>query len=71
MKKLQLNELDNFIKEVDSSYEISHDDAYKKFSEVELEYPKISNINPFSQEYKNNIFNLYKKISGKEVYEVK
>ena len=71
MKKLQFNELDKFIKDVDSLYEVSHDKAYKKFSEVELEYPTISNLNPFSQEYKNKIFNLYKKISGNQVYEVK
>ena len=69
MKKIKLKELDKFMKEVDIAYQKSHDDAYNLFKGIELDYPKI-NCNPYSKEYKSEIINLYKSISGRTNYNV-
>ena len=70
MQKISYAELDSFIKEVDNAYLKSSDAAYNLFKNTEIEYPQFKSKNPLSDEFRNNIFDLYKQISGKSNYEV-
>ena len=60
MKKISYNEIDSFIREIDNAYLISNDSAYNLFKTTEIEYPKFNCHNPLSDEFRNNIFDLYK-----------
>ena len=70
MQKISYAELDSFIQEVDNAYLKSSDAAYNLFKNTEIEYPQFKSNNPLSDEFRNNIFDLYKQISGKSNYEV-
>ncbi len=70
MQKISYAELDSFIQEVDNAYLKSSDAAYRLFKNTEIEYPQFKSTNPLSDEFRNNIFDLYKQISGKSHYEV-
>ena len=70
MQKISYAELDSFIQEVDNAYLKSSDAAYNLFKNTEIEYPQFKSNNPLSGEFRNNIFDLYKQISGKSNYEV-
>ena len=70
MQKISYSELDSFIKEVDNAYLKSSDAAYNLFKNTQIEYPHLKCKNPLSDEFRNNIFDLYKQISGKSNYEV-
>ena len=70
MQKISYAELDSFIQEVDNAYLKSSDEAYSLFKNTKIEYPKFKSKNPLSDEFRNNIFDLYKQISGKSNYEV-
>jgi len=56
------------MREVDNAYLISHDSAYDLFKSTEIEYPKFKFNNPLSDEFRNDILSIYKKISGKSSY---
>ncbi len=70
MQKISYSELDSFIQEVDNAYLKSSDAAYNLFRNTQIEYPQFKCKNPLSDEFRNNIFDLYKQISGKSKYEV-
>jgi len=70
MQKISSAELDSFLQEVDNAYLKSSDAAYDLFKNTEIEYPQFRSKNPLSDEFRNNIFDLYKQISGKSNYEV-
>ena len=70
MQRISYTELDSFIQEVDHAYLKSSDAAYNLFKNTEIEYPQFKSKNPLSDEFRNNIFDLYKQISGKSNYEV-
>jgi len=70
MRKISINEIDVFIREIDNAYLISNDSAYNLFKTTEIEYPKFKNQNPLSDEFRNNIFDLYKQVSGRSSYEI-
>ena len=70
MQKISYAELDLFIQEVDNAYLKSSDAAYNLFKNTEIEYPQFKSKNPLSDQFRSNIFDLYKQISGKSNYEV-
>ena len=70
MQRISYSELDLFIQEVDNAYLKSSDAAYDLFKNTEIEYPQFKSKNPLSDEFQKNIFDLYKKVSGKSSYKV-
>ncbi len=70
MTKISYKDIDSFIREVDNAYLKSSDEAYNLFKTTEIEYPKFESKNPLSDEFRDNIFNLYQEISGRSTYEI-
>ena len=71
MPKISYREIEKFIRDVDNAYLKSSDAAYNLFKTIEIEYPQFKCNNPLSDGFRNNVFDLYKKISGRSSYEVK
>lgn len=71
MRYVPCSELDSILEHFDEGYKISHDEAYKRFSEVFLLPPKDLPADPFSDEYAEAVLDLYKSVSSKAEYLVK
>jgi 2-polyprenyl-3-methyl-5-hydroxy-6-metoxy-1,4-benzoquinol methylase len=70
MRVVPYSALDSLMKEFNDGYEISYDEAYRRFREVQLDPPSDLPEDPFSPEYEDRILDLYKKVSGKNDYNV-
>jgi 2-polyprenyl-3-methyl-5-hydroxy-6-metoxy-1,4-benzoquinol methylase len=62
--------LDSLLAHFDEGYKISHDEAYRRFSEAHLAPPDDLPADPFSAEYRTQYLDLYKKISSRSAYSV-
>ncbi len=70
MRTVPFGELDELLKTFDEGYKVSHDEAYRLFSQAELAPPDDLPADPFSPEYRQRYMDLYKKISTREHYSV-
>jgi len=68
MQIVPFSELDSLLENFDEGYKISHDEAYKRFSESQLLPPDDLPSDPFSDAYANRYMELYKKISERAEY---
>ena len=68
MQIVPFSELDTLLEYFDEGYKISHDEAYKRFSESQLLPPHDLPADPFSDAYANRYLELYKKISERVEY---
>jgi 2-polyprenyl-3-methyl-5-hydroxy-6-metoxy-1,4-benzoquinol methylase len=68
MAVVKFSELDNLLKHFDDGYEISHDEAYRRFAESHLLPPDDLPSDPFSEQYAARYLELYKKISSRVAY---
>ncbi|WP_341988099.1 methyltransferase domain-containing protein [Azorhizobium sp. AG788] len=70
MRSIPFSELDELLVYFDEGYKTSHDEAYRRFSEVQLLPPEDLPADPFSDEYSKVFMDLYKKISHQTNYSV-
>lgn len=64
------SELDELLKSFDEGYKVSHDEAYKRFSQSQLAPPDDLPADPFSPEYRERYLQLYKRIASRDDYDV-
>lgn len=68
MPEIPFEELDRLLEHFDEGYKISHDEAYRRFSEVNLSPPNDLPADPFSIEYADRYLDLYRRISNRPAY---
>lgn len=63
-------ELDRLVQHFQDGYKVSYDEAYRRFREVSLAPPDDLPKDPFSQEYADRIMDIYRRVSGKDRYDI-
>lgn len=67
--QIPLARLDDLLKWFDEGRKIGIDEAYRRFNEVWMEHPKDLPADPFSPEYAARYFDIYRRVSAREVYD--
>lgn len=65
-----LRELDKKLNEVKEAWEVSDDAMRSVFSSFEMTYPTDMPSDPYSTDYSDRVFEMYRAISGRDLYEV-
>ncbi len=68
MRTVSIDELDNILEWFDEGYKTSHDEAYKRFSQINVDPPADLPNDPYSQEYMQVQLDLYKRVSNRKEY---